>query len=118
MKGIVRGMVFLNALAVILTAAAAWGLERHSVSDLLDLANYVGLGLGALGALVFMGSSAGTDGSTGIAASAADRPSRIMSALWMDRNAGIASGAMLVLSGGVWLSGTWLLAILIDHFQN
>jgi len=116
MKSIAKGLVLLNVLAFLITAAAAWFLGRSSPSELLDTASYVGLGMGALGALMFMGSGMGTSGSTGIAASAADQPSRIMSALWMDRSAGISVGAMFVLGGLTWTALAWLMAALAGHF--
>jgi hypothetical protein len=94
MKNVAKGLASLNALALLITAAAAWFLGQSSAPELLDTASYVGLGMGALGALMFMGSSAGTSGSTGMAASASHQPSRIMSALWMDRTTGISVGAM------------------------
>lgn len=117
MKSIAKGLVSLNALAFLVTAAAAWFMGQTSASELLDTASYVGLGMGTLGALMFMGSSAGTSGSTGIAASAADQPSRIMSALWMDRSAGISVGAMFVLGGLSWIAIAWLLATLTGLFE-
>jgi hypothetical protein len=101
MKSIAKGLVSLNILAYLITTAAAWFLGKNSAQDLLDVASYVGLGMGALAAFMFVGSSTGTSGSTGIAASAADQPSKIMSALWMDRDAGISAGAMFVLGGSV-----------------
>jgi hypothetical protein len=110
MRSIAKGLMALNLLALIVTVAIAWILGRRTVPEWLDIASYVGLGMGALGALVFMGSSAGTSGSTGMAASAADRPSRIVSALWMDRTAGISTGAIFVLSGLIWAAIAWLLA--------
>jgi hypothetical protein len=116
MKSIAKGLVSLNVLACFITAAVAWFLGQSSASQLLDTASYVGLGMGALGALMFMGSSVGTSGSTGMAASAADQPSRIMSALWMDRSAGISVGAMFVLGGLSWLAFAWLLATIAGHF--
>jgi hypothetical protein len=109
MKSIAKGLVSLNALALLITAAAAWFLGQSSASELLDTASYVGLGMGAVGALMFMGSSAGTSGSTGMAASAADQPSRIMSALWIDRSAGISIGTLFVLGGLSWIAIAWLL---------
>lgn len=105
MKSIAKGLAALNLLALTVTAAMAWGTD----TEWLDTASYVGLGMGGLGALIFMGSSTGVSGSTGMAASAADRPSRIMDALWMDRTAGISTGAIFVLSGLVWVAVTWLL---------
>ncbi|AWM86954.1 hypothetical protein [Microvirga sp. 17 mud 1-3] len=110
MKNIVKGLVALNLLALVVTAALAWALGRNSLPEWLDTANFVGLGMGALGALIFMGSGAGSNGSAGMAASAADQPSRIMSALWMDRTAGISTGAMFVVGGLTWIAIAWLLA--------
>jgi hypothetical protein len=48
-----------------------------------------------------------------MAASAADQPSRIMDALWGDRNSGISTGALFVLGGLSWLGISWLLATLV-----
>jgi hypothetical protein len=67
---------------------------------------------------MFMGSSAGTSGSTGMAASAADQPSRIMSALWIDRSAGISIGTLFVLGGLSWIAIAWLLAAITGHFET
>lgn len=117
MKGIVKGLLSLNVLAFLITAATAWFLGQDSALELLDTASYVGLGMGALGALMFMGSSVGTSGSTGMAASAADQPSRIMSALWMDRTAGISAGAMFVLGGLGWIAVAWLMATIIGYIK-
>jgi hypothetical protein len=116
MKSVAKGLVSLNALAFLITSVAAWFLGQSSASELLDTASYVGLGMGGLGAFMFMGSSAGTSGSTGMAASAADQPSRIMSALWIDRSAGISVGAMFVLGGLSWIAVAWLLATMTGHF--
>jgi hypothetical protein len=66
--------------------------------------------MGALGAIMFAGSSTG--GSEGMAASAADQPSRIMDALWIDRNAGISAGALFVLGGVIWVGIAWVVAAL------
>jgi hypothetical protein len=118
MKSIAKGLVSLNVLACLITAAVAWFLGQSSASQLLDTASYVGLGMGALGALMFMGSSAGISGSTGMAVSAADQPSRIMGALWMDRSAGISVGAMFVLGGLSWIAVAWLLATITGHFET
>lgn len=118
MKSIAKGLVSLNVLACLITAAVAWFLGQSSAAELLDTASSVGLGMGALGALMFMGSSAGTSGSTGMAASAADQPSRIMSALWIDRSAGISVGAMFVLGGLSWITVAWLLATMTGHFAT
>jgi hypothetical protein len=118
MKSIAKGLVSLNVLALLVTAAAAWLLGRSSASELLDTASYVGLGMGALGALMFVGSGSGISGSTGMAASAADQPSRIMSALWMDRTSGISAGALLVLGGISWIAMAWLLAAIAGHLET
>lgn len=118
MKSFAKGLISLNVLAFLITAAVAWFLGQSSATELLDTASYVGLGIGALGALMFMGSSAGTSGSAGMAASAAARPSRIMSALGTDRSAGISIGAMFVLGGLIWVAIAWLLATLTGHFET
>jgi len=118
MKSIAKGLVSLNVLAFLITAAAAWILGQSSASELLDMASYVGLGMGALGALMFVGSGSGISGSTGMAASAADQPSRIMSALWMDRSAGISTGALFVLGGLTWIAIAWLVATITGHFET
>ena len=115
MKSIAKGLVSLNVLALLVTAAAAWLFGRSSASDLLDTASYVGLGMSALGALMFVGSGSGISGSTGMAASAADQPSRIMSALWMDRSAGISTGGLFVLGGLSWIAMAFLLGTIIVH---
>lgn len=104
MKNIAEGLFALNVPAFLITAATAWVLGRSSASELLDTASHVGLGTGALGALMFMGSSAGTSGSTGMSVSATGQPRRVMSALWMDRAAGISAGAMFVLGALGWIS--------------
>jgi hypothetical protein len=49
---------------------------------------------------------------------AADQPSRIMSALWMDRSAGISTGAMFVLGGLTWIAIAWLLAAIAGHLAT
>jgi hypothetical protein len=110
LKSIAKGLAVLNIAALVLTAAAAWLFDTRSATDLLDTATYVGLGMGALGAIMFAGSSTG--GSEGMAASAADQPSRIMDALWMDRNAGISTGALFVLGGVIWVGIAWVVAAL------
>jgi hypothetical protein len=110
LKSIAKGLAVLNIAAFVLTAAAAWLFDKRSATDLLDTATYVGLGMGALGAIMFAGSSTG--GSEGMAASAADQPSRVMDALWMDRNAGISAGALFVLGGVIWVGIAWLVAAL------
>jgi hypothetical protein len=111
-RGIIASVVVLNLLALAVSAVAAFVLEIRSAAELLDLATYVGLGMGALGALMFVGSTSGSSASTGMAASAADRPSRIMDALWMDRNSGISTAAVFVLGGVSWLLIAWTLAAL------
>ncbi|MEZ0167465.1 hypothetical protein [Microvirga sp. TS319] len=118
MKSIAKGLVSLNVLAFVVTAAAAWLLGRSSASQLLDMASYVGLGMGVLGALMFVGSGAGISGSTGMAASAADQPSRIMNALWMDRTSGISAGALFALGGLSWIAIAWLVAAITGHFET
>ncbi|MEZ0170872.1 hypothetical protein [Microvirga sp. TS319] len=118
MKSIVKGLVSLNVLAFLITAAVAWFLSRSSASELLDTASYVGLGMGALGALMFVGSGSGISGSTGMAASAADQPSRIMNALWMDRTSGISTGALFVLGSLSWIAIAWLLAAITGHLET
>jgi hypothetical protein len=117
LKSIAKGLVTLNILALIVTAALAWGLDRSTGTELLDLVTYVGLGMGALGSLMFIGSTSGSSGSTGMAASAADQPSRIMEAFWSDRSAGISTGALFVLSGVIWLGLGWLALTLLSHLQ-
>ena len=117
MKNVAKGLAAQNVLAILVTAAVTWLLGRSSAAELLDTASYVGLGMGALGAVMFMGSSVGTSGSTGMAASAADEPSRIMNALWMDRTAGISNGAMFVLGGLSWTAVAWLAATIIGRFE-
>jgi hypothetical protein len=104
MKSIAKGLISLNVVAFLITAAAAWLWGQSSASELLNTASYVGLGIGALGTIMFLGSSAGTSGPTGMAASAADQPSRIISALWTDRTTGISVGAMFVLGGLSWIT--------------
>jgi hypothetical protein len=111
-KHFAKGLGALTILAFAVTALAVWLLGRTSVAGMLDIASYVGLGTGALGALMFVGSSSGSSASTGIAASAADQPSRIMDALWGDRASGITTGALFVLGGLIWLGIAWLVAAL------
>jgi hypothetical protein len=53
-----------------------------------------------------------------MAASAADQPSRIMSALWIDRSAGISIGTLFVLGGLSWIAIAWLLAAITGHFET
>jgi hypothetical protein len=62
---------------------------------------------------MFVGSTSGSSGSTGMAASAADQPSKIMDALWMDRNSGISTGAVFVLGGVSWLIIAWVAAMFL-----
>jgi len=102
----------LTILAFLVTAVTVWLLDQYSVAGMLDIASYVGLGMGALGVLMVMGSSAGISSSTGMAASAADQPSRMMDALWSDRTSGISTGALFVLAGIGWAGIAWLLAML------
>lgn len=111
-RAIAKSLLLLGMLAFLITVAAAWFLGANTVPEWLDIATYVGLGMGALGALTFWGASAGSDGSAEIAASASDRPSGLMTALWMDRSAGISSGALLVIGGLIWLALAWGLAAL------
>ena len=107
---IAKGLVVLNLAALVATVVAAWLTGTRANSELLDLAMYVALGMGALGALTFGGATTGSNGSAEIAASAAEEPSKLMSALWTDRDAGISAGAMLVLGGLSWLCTAWLVA--------
>ncbi|EIM29881.1 hypothetical protein [Microvirga lotononidis] len=118
MKSIAKGLLALNVLSCLITAATAWFLGQSSASQLLDIASYVGLAIGALGALMFVGSGSGISGSTGMAASAADQPSRIMNALWMDRTSGISAGALFVLGGLTWIAFAWLLAAITCHLET
>ncbi|RDI62262.1 hypothetical protein [Microvirga subterranea] len=113
MRRLVGGLVVLNLLALAATGAAAWFLDLRSATELRDAATYVGLGMGAIGALMFFGSASGTGASTGLAASAADQPSRLMEALWGDRAAGISTGALFVVGGLLWLAMSWLLVELV-----
>ena len=115
MKRLARGLAVLNILALAVTALAVWLLDRRSAIEMFDIATYVGLGMGALGGLMFFGSAPGVSASTGMAASAADQPSRIMDALWGDRTSGISTGALFVLGGIVWIGIAWLLAELLGH---
>jgi hypothetical protein len=110
MKRFAKGLVLLNILALVVTMAAVWLLDRRSAVGIFDIATYVGLGMGALGGLMFFGSAPGVSASTGMAASAADQPSRIMDALWGDRASSISTGALFVLGGLTWLGIAWLLA--------
>jgi len=118
MKSLAKGLAFINLSALVVTAVIVWLLGQSSVPELLDTATYVGFGIGALGALMFVGSTSGSRSSTGMAASAADQPSRIMDALWTDRLSGISMGALFVLSGTSWLGIAWLLAKLIAAYQS
>jgi hypothetical protein len=111
-KRFARGLIVLNLMALVVTAATVWLLDRRSAVEMFDIATYVGLGMGALGALMFLGSTTGSSASTAMAASAADRPSRIMDALWGDRTSSISTGALFVLAGLIWLAIAWPLAIL------
>jgi hypothetical protein len=112
-KRFAKGLAVLNILALVVTAVAVWLLDRRSAVGIFDIAAYVGLGMGALGAFMFVGSTSGSSASTGMAASAADQPSRIMDALWGDRTLGISTGAMFVLGGLTWLGIAWMLAALL-----
>ena len=113
MKHFARGLGVLNIVALVVTAVSVWLLDRRSAVEMFDVATYVGLGIGALGAFMFFGSTRGVSASTVMAASAADQPSRIMDALWGDRTSGISTGAMFVLGGLTWLGIAWLLAALL-----
>ncbi len=112
MRRFAKGLAVLNILALVVTALATWLLDRRSAVEMFDVASYVGLGMGALGALMFFGSAPGVSASTGMAASAADQPSRIMDALWGDKASSISTEAFFVLGGVSWLGIAWLLAIL------
>jgi hypothetical protein len=112
MRHFAKGLAVLNILALVVTALAIWVLDRRSAAEIFDVASYVGLGMGALGALMFFGSAPGVSASTGMAASAADQPSRIMDSLWGDKASSISTGALFVLGGVSWLGIAWLLAIL------
>jgi uncharacterized membrane protein len=114
MKRFAKGLAVLNILAFVVTALAIWFLDRRSAVEMFDIATYVGLGMGALGALMFFGSTTGSNASMGMAASAADQPSRIMDALWGDRTSGISTGALFVLGGLTWLVIVWLMTMLFD----
>ena len=113
MKRFAQGLVVLTLLAFVVTAVTVWLLDRRSSNEMFDVATYVGLGMGALGALMFFGSTGGVSASTGMAASAADQPSRIMDALWGDKASSISTGALFVLGGLTWLAIAWLLAMLV-----
>jgi hypothetical protein len=114
MKRFAKGLAVLNILAMGVTAVAVWLLGRRSAVGMFDVATYVGLGMGALGALMFFGSTTGSSASTGMAASAADQPGRIMDALWGDRTSSIATGALFVMGGLTWLAIAWLLVMLFS----
>jgi hypothetical protein len=109
MKSFAKRLIILNILALMMTFLAVWFFGRSSIAEFLDVASYVGLGMGAAGALMFFGSASGSSASTGMAASAADQPSRIMDALWDDRTSGISTGALLAVGGLSWLAsrGCW-----------
>jgi hypothetical protein len=111
-KRFAKGLTVLNILALIVTALAVWLLDRRSAIEMFDIATYVGLGMGALGALMFFGSARGVSASAAMAASAADQPSRIMDALWGDKTSSISTGALFVLAGLTWLAIAWPLSIL------
>lgn len=113
MKRFAKGLILLNILALIVTAVAVWLLDRRSAVEMFDIATYVGLGMGGLGGLMFLGAAPGVSASTGMAASAADQPSRIMDALWGDKASGISTGALFVLGGIIWLGIAWLLTGLL-----
>jgi hypothetical protein len=113
MKGLVKRLAVLTILAFIATAAFVWFLDRGSVAEMVDVASYVGLAMGAVGALMFVGSTSGLSASAGIAASAADQPSRMMDALWGDRTSGMSTGALFVLGGIIWIGIAWLIAVLV-----
>jgi len=55
LKSIAKGLAVLNIAAFLATAAAAWLFDKRSAPDLLDTATYVGLGMGALGAVMLAG---------------------------------------------------------------
>ncbi len=114
LKSIARGIGILNVAAFAITAAAAWFLGRSSVPEWLDIAAYVAFGMGGLGTLMFVGATSGSNGSAERAATAAAQPSRLMEALWTDRNAGISTGALLVLGALSWAAIAWLLAGLLS----
>jgi len=110
LRYIAKGLIVLNVVALALTAAAAIISNHTSLPDVFDLATYVAIGMGALGALTFLGSAAGFDSSTGFSASAADQPGSFMGALWSDRNAGISGSTLLVAAAVIWFGVVWLLA--------
>jgi hypothetical protein len=112
-KHFAQGLIVLNLLAFVVTAVIVWLLDQRSSVEMFDIATYVGLGMGALGALMFFGSTSRSSASTAIAASASDQPSRIMDALWGDKASSVSTGALLVLGGFMWLAIAWLLAMLV-----
>jgi hypothetical protein len=115
LKSIAKGLGVLNVLALLATAVAGWFLSRNSVPELFDIASYVALGMGALGSLMFVGATSGSDGSAERAATVSAQPSKLMEALWMDRNAGISTGAMFVLGGFCWAGIAWILSELLSN---
>ncbi|MBJ6127708.1 hypothetical protein [Microvirga splendida] len=112
MKRFAKGLIVLNILALIVTAAAVWLLDRRSAVEMFDVASYVALGMGALGGLMVFGSTRGVSASTVMAASAADQPSWIMDALWGDKISSLSTGALFVMGGISWLGIAWLLSSL------
>ncbi|MGO4387738.1 hypothetical protein AB4Y85_09395 [Microvirga sp. 2YAF29] len=117
-KSVAKGLLFLNLMAFAATAAIVWLLDYRAITDILDAATYAGLGMGGLGAMMFIGSTSRSSASTGMAASAADQPSRMMDALWSDRAFGISTGALFVLSGVSWTAMAWLLAEIAWAYQG
>ncbi len=115
LTGIAKGLVVLNVLAILVTAVVGWFLGRNSVPELFDIASYVALGMGALGSLMFVGATSGSDGSAERAATVSAQPSKLVDALWMDRNAGISTGALLVLGGFSWGAFAWILSELLPR---
>ena len=114
LKGIAKGLGVLNVLALLVTAVAGWFLSKNSVPEFFDIASYVALGMGALGSLMFVGATSGSDGSAERAATVSAQPSKLMEALWMDRNAGISTGAVFVLGGLCWAGVAWILSELLS----
>jgi hypothetical protein len=115
LKGIAKGLGVLNASAIIVTAVMGWFLGRNSVPELFDIASYVALGMGALGSLMFVGATSGSDGSAERAATVSAQPRKLMDALWTDRNAGISTGALFVLGGFSWGAFAWILSELLSR---
>jgi hypothetical protein len=113
-KHFAKRLAALNLLAFAVSAVTVWLLDRSATADMLDIASYVGLGMGAVGALMFVGSTSGSSVLSGFAASAADQPSRMMDALWSDRTSGISTGALLVVGGISWIGIAWLLSRLFS----